>query len=471
LYFSSTEDLARLGIVRLTVNWDFVANFIACVRPHSSETGLNEISEIQVGEYHKIDASGSSRGFHWRPGEIAQGPPMHDAVLARQALRATVKSCISTWAALHPAIVHRLSGGLDSSVIAACLSQAPTHPSVTCLNYYLRGAYGDEREYARAVVKKNGLELVEVALDGTYSLEPMLGFSRTESPSAYLYRISIDPREGALAATLGATARFTGIMGDILFQVPPALPAAVEYLQRRGFDRGFLTTAMQAAQLDRLSIWKVLRSAITKGIIRPPTTSSPGEFEGQAVAPLTAKASAAVFTDKPLRFIHPWLRDVSQVPFGKHVQIACLSFNSVYFDALQDPDESDFIHPYLSEPVMELCLRIPTYVLMHSGWDRALVREAFHAELPNLVRTRTTKGAMNLYIRDLIANNASFICDLLRNGVLVQQGILSPRKLEDALPGKATRSPLPPGLLWACVAAEAWTRVWLGASRSQRVAA
>ena len=44
-------------------------------------------------------------------------------------------------------IVLRLSGGLDSSIIAACLAKAKVQFS--CINFPTRARDGDERNYAR----------------------------------------------------------------------------------------------------------------------------------------------------------------------------------------------------------------------------------------------------------------------------------------------------------------------------------
>ena len=81
-------------------------------------------------------------------------------------------------------------------------------------------------------------------------------------------------------------------------------------------------------------------------------------------------------------------------------------------------------------------------------------------ELPGVVRFRTTKGSSNSYLQHRIDSNQEFIRNLLIDGVLVRQGILDAEKLRGCLPGRTTHSNVPLGLLWAAVAAEAWSRVW-----------
>jgi asparagine synthase (glutamine-hydrolysing) len=461
LCFSAVEDCAKLSLLRLTINWDYVAAFTASTRVPARETGLNQISELLPGEYRQISQRhGISHGFYWNPANISRQPSLENAVEAKQALRATILSCVSTWASIHSKIVQRLSGGVDSSIVTCCLRLAPTRPEVTCVNYHSPGAFGDEREYARAVAVATGFPLVEYPYSSSTPLDAILSFPRTESPLSYMSRIACDPREIDLARQFGAGARFTGVMGDILFQMPPAFPSVVEYMQRHGVDRHFVQVAFQAAQIDRISIWKILWGVLINGVIRPQTSSRHGEFADRTQSLLPQDLIRAIFYDRPLRFVHPWLHDLGGVPFGKFIQVACLSFNSAYFNCLADDDESDLIHPFISEPLIELCLRIPAYSLMFDGWDRSLARNAFERELPGVVRFRTTKGSSNSYLQHRIDSNQEFIRNLLIDGVLVRQGILDAEKLRGCLPGRTTHSNVPLGLLWAAVAAEAWSRVW-----------
>ncbi len=461
IYFSTTEDLARLGILRLTINWPYVAVYAEGGRVQCAETGLNEVTELQVGECHEAaaDSTQVKRMFYWSAADAARLAPVDDAVYAERALRATVRSCVASWAAEHPRIVQRLSGGIDSSIVATCLRLAPARPDVTCINYYAPGAYGDEREYARSVALKNDFLLRENRQNGSFPLKSLLDLQRTESPFAYLFKVECDSRELQLARELGATARFTGTMGDMLLQTPPALPSAVEYLQRHGFNLAFLRIALQCAQLDRVSLYRVIGQAVRNGVLRPPKSALPGELDFPEMTLLTHEAQR-MFVKDSRRFVHPWLHSVEGVPFGKFTQVSCLGFNSTFFNSLSEEGESDLVHPLLSEPVVELCLRIPTYMLMHSGWDRAMARQAFAQELPDKVRMRSTKGSMNQWVREMIASNAAFIRDILVDGILVKERILDRDLAVAALPGSMSRSPLPMGSLLDCVAAEIWSRTW-----------
>jgi asparagine synthase (glutamine-hydrolysing) len=305
-----------------------------------------------------------------------------------------------------------------------------------------------------------GFPLIECRYDSATSMDRLLTLPRTVSPASYLTRDGCDPNEIDLARAHGATAIFTGIMGDTLFHMTPAAPSAADYIRARRFDSRFLAIVLQAAQLDRISVWTVLHNALMNGLFKPPMSFLPGEFRNPAGSLLTREACEAVYDVDSPRFLHPWLRELQGVPFGKFPLIGSLGWNSAYFGALREPMEPELIHPFFSEPLMELCLRLPSFSMLRDGWDRALVRQAFEPELPEMVRTRTSKGSPNLYVRERIEHNKAFIRDFLSDGILVKQGLLDRSKLVDCLPGQTTRSGTSLGRLWACVAAEAWSHAW-----------
>ncbi|WP_371514794.1 asparagine synthase-related protein [Brevundimonas denitrificans] len=74
-------------------------------------------------------------------------------------LRETTQRCVRSLASEYDQIVLSLSGGLDSSILAACLSDAPSN--VTCLTLVTPALVSDERRYAQAMADRVQLRLVE----------------------------------------------------------------------------------------------------------------------------------------------------------------------------------------------------------------------------------------------------------------------------------------------------------------------
>ena len=89
--------------------------------------------------------------------------------------------------------------------------------------------------------------------------------------------------------------------------------------------------------------------------------------------------------------------------------------------------------PLLSQPLVELCLRMPSYLLIRSGRDRAIARRAFAPELPETIVKRTAKGRIDQYLRNILDLNLQFIREYLLDGVLVSKGLLNRNNLDTYL--------------------------------------
>ena len=117
---------------------------------------------------------------------------------------------------------------------------------------------------------------------------------------------------------------------------------------------------------------------------------------------------------------------------------------------------------------MEVCLQIPTYLLLRGGRARALAREAFAEHVPASILRRRDKGSIVSHATDMIRQSGPFVRELLLDGVLVRAGVIVRRELEPYIvQGQSFREQhlLP---LLACIAAEVWAR---NSTRSARAAA
>ncbi len=114
--------------------------------------------------------------------------------------------------------------------------------------------------------------------------------------------------------------------------------------------------------------------------------------------------------------------------------------------------------PLLSQPLVELCLRIPTYLLIKSGRDRALARLAFERDLPTEIVRRRAKGRADQHVRNILDANLDFVRELLLDGFLVRRGLLDRAALDLYL----TRSRSPADFQYSEILQEhACTEAWL----------
>ena len=462
IYFSWMEDVLDLLDGPLEVNWSYLAAAVCFLREHSPGTALREVTQVLAGECVEIRAGASKRFFYWDPLQIAGEEVIEDPLAAATAMRQCVREVVQAWASCHEHLLLSLSGGLDSSIVLACLVDAPSRPRVTCFHYYPLGADLDERAYARAAAAKAGLTLIERPRDSSFSLQPLLGIHRTPEPTNYPYFLEHGRLDAQLAAEHGAGAVIIGYGGDQLFYQERAQWAAGDFLHRRGLRARVLRVALDAAQMDQISVWRVLREAASGYLAhqRWSVLQEAGRMRPLLLPGVISEAR------RRAEFVNPLLRHPRGAPSGKLWHAHQISQPFDFYDPIAGEGEVERISPLFSQPLMELCLRIPTYVLTHGGWDRAVARRAFYEDLPPEIRNRRHKGGIEEHLRRTLEHNRAFLRELLLDGALVREGIVDRARLAEVLSGRATRIAAGPGELLEYAGIEAWLRGWGALVRS-----
>jgi asparagine synthase (glutamine-hydrolysing) len=387
----------------------------------------------------------------WRPHLLCGTGIGVDTAAARTQLRDVVTNSCRTLAARHDRLTIEVSGGLDSAIVLGAIASAPQPPEISCVHFDVGHSGGDEREHARAVAERWGVRLVEVsaaasefrfadALQAEQPLEPVI--------------FGLDPLvEGAslgVAGAVDATAIFTGQGGDAVFLNSSSPWVAVDRARAGRLATFTSRVPLETALRAGTSVWHVYRLMLSDIVRARP--------EVPAVLPgghLTQRAMRAHQQTE-----HPWLEHLASLPPGRRDQLRaianCQHFNGPTARSAFAP----LIHPLLSQPVVETCLAIPTWLLADGTINRRLAREAFGDWLPNGLRRRRGKGDASNYYRRAAAENAMFLSSYLGEGTLVGH---------DLLDGDAIRAALhPDSLIWSenarlvatYVAFEAWARYW-----------
>ena len=465
IYFSHLEDCMRTGVAHFSINWDYLLTRVVLLGLQCRETALREVEEVQCGQCDLVTRDSSASTFYWNPCAIAREACIDDPVEAEQSLKATATACVGSWAAAHPSILHRLSGGLDSSIVLCCLRDSQSASRITCVTYYPEDedvrCDSDECGYAREMARAAGCDLVEVpripcsqldcALDPGYFPVPMIIRGRNVAENAI---------ERRLAHERSATARFGGEGGDQIFFQAPVRASVGDRVWHRGVTVPAFRAAWDVAEAEQLSIWAVLRRALAEGCGR--AAWNPTQELTRTAEFVSADAVRAVQASGTLlsRFSHPWFQAGFGVPHGKLWQIMWLSTCPRLHAPLDHEQDAQRVEPLTSQPLLDLCLRIPTYILASGGQSRGLARRAFSGQLPENVRARQLKGSIESFIRRTIVGNIRFVRDTLLDGVLVREKLLDRGKLETALCGRPERIAAAPGAIFDYLAVEAWTRRW-----------
>jgi len=469
LVFSDLEDCVALGVLQFTVSWEYIRAMIAYSGYQSRETALEEVSEVQLGERVRFSGNTIHRSLEWNPLAIAQTDPIQDPETAVAELRQTTRACVHTWAACYPNILHTLSGGLDSSIVLSCLKDAPSRPNVTCLTYFGTGPDEDERKYSRLMASHARTELIEHQLTvADAQLEQILNLRHSPRPWFYMYEVEHSRFESQLASKLDVNGMFSGAGGDGVFFQAHAELAVTDYLFDHGLGRDLLQVAVDAARVSRKSIWPLLVNAVRARVI--PTQMHPLRMSGRPTRSIVNDDVVNAGKRNP-KMIHPWFanRTGSHVPPGVFWHSLSVGSAPAFYPSFDTGPYPERTMPLLSQPLVELCLRIPTYVLIRNGMDRATARRAFAPDLPPEIIKRRNKGRIDQHIRDVMDANLNFIRDMLLNGRLVEEGLLNRRNLELYLTRE--RSPADfqySEILQEQLCVEAWLSQWLDNRQSIR---
>jgi len=477
IWFSCLEDLAPLALPAPTIDWTYIERHVASGLINTHETALREIDQVRPGERWDTEGdevhphpgslpcpsgipAGHDRGGNikrvrlWDPAIISNTDVIDDAQAAADALRAVTKACVDAWAASYAGVLMVLSGGLDSSIVTALLGQAPTRTPAACINYFTADPEGDERAYARASAGKAGFELIEKQrAPRSVDLRSILQIAATPFPWFYNYYIEHGDYEFEQAQRHGATAIFTGGGGDGLFYKAESGFSVADYVQRHGVTARLPAIALNAARLEGKSFSSVLWHAFADRRAGARRQESIFYASQQSMVSAATLDSQREFLAS--RFDNPHRR---QVPPGKWSQIRTTSIPPLFYDQFNHPQALERVPPLVSQPVVEVCLRIPTYLLVENGWDRSMARRAFSSDLPTAIVNRRGKGSMQNHMRTIFNTNLKFIREVMLDGELARRGILNRARMESVLSGRQSLA----GFEFTEIQDHLGTEAWIG---------
>jgi asparagine synthase (glutamine-hydrolysing) len=461
IFFSRVGDGRRLISRRLTIDRRYVVGRLAYTAIASRRTGFREISSVLAGERVTLNNTSVSRDFPWNPLTLARANLIEDFSDAVRTTRSTVHDCVHAWSSCFDGILHSLSGGLDSSIVLACMSSAPSRPRIICENIFGLGSNEDERRYARLVASMVGAELLET--EGAHDIPFALSESalNTCEPHFVIETTEARLRMAKIIQKYGLSAKFTGTGGDELFFTRGPLPTCADYMYLHGIGALTARIALEDSLVDGASIWRVLRGSVRYGLLKCPWNIRK-VYDRRATPLLCADVFAEARNDDEL--MHPLFTEPARLPPGKLFQAALLSLQANRRYHPTDTNHPSFlpvILPLSSQPLMELSLRVPLYVLRAGARDRAVARAAFSADIPEQIALRRTKSSGDQSLKELIYSAIEPTRKLLLDGMLVSQGLLEPKALALALhPDVPSRMRIAVIRLFDYAALEMWYRHW-----------
>ncbi|HKX90443.1 MAG TPA: asparagine synthase-related protein, partial [Sphingopyxis sp.] len=232
----------------------------------------------------------------------------------------------------------------------------------------------------------------------------------------------------------------------------------VDRLRSARERRGFAHTFVDMCRVTQCDLATMVRATLSLLVRRSPRGPSPdmrlidADRQGTEWSPL----------------LTPWLEDLAgcqdrtaRIP-GKcaHVDLIVRIQNHVegYDRGVLPPA----IPVLLAQPIVETCLRIPTWDWCRGGVNRAIAREAFSTALPAAVIARRSKSGPESLTAEVFELGRPVLRELLLGGALRDNRIIDAAAVEAALDDPAvTRGQLLYRLL-EVAEAEAWARSWDG---------
>lgn len=437
---------ADLGLYRRQVDWPSVAHGLHYPYRRTERTALLEVQELLPGCALEIRSSHTSVRTAWSPWRFVQDDMRHrDPEAAGRSIRRAVSDVVNAYAAVDGRFIVQLSGGLDSSIVASCLRETSAQPLFGALVMPVAGT--DERPYARLVTDALHRELmsVPVGFENVRIDFPLPPSSAV--PATGMLQHATSAAWDEIGAANGTRTFYTGGGGDSIFcYLQTAAPAADAYLQR-----GIAAAATAVKNLSTLhgcTIWKAGRLAHRKlrmarrGVKR-------GWMEDRSL--LTAEALEL----PPLA--HPWLDAAPHSVPGDSEKIHDLIGTQLYMHATAAATRC-VRRPLLSQPVMEACLKVPTWMWIAGGRDRAVARDAFKGTVPDAILARRSKGSYASYLATAYAHNKEKIREFLMDGELRAAGLLDPHAMSEFFASEFAPRSMPFIRAFDLCTAENWVR-------------
>jgi asparagine synthase (glutamine-hydrolysing) len=461
LFFSDVSTLRDEGLLRFSIDWSCLAAFIYARDAQIRRTSLLGVTELLAGDAVEITENSVRQYAAWDPCKIVRTRSVDDYEEARRLIGPATQYSVDAWASVYSSIILRLSGGLDSAVVLGSLKRSPRRPAILCAHQFSDHPHDDERAYARLAANAADVPMSELprSADGEEFSSMLVNGQELPRPSiqALFGRADLEAVTKIATESRAETA-WTGQGGDHLFFQAHSSLGAADYVSRRGIDSGFAKAVFDSANISREPYYSVLRSAWKLGRSRAPWTSVDIRNFKNRKAPFLNPDSLPQELESYMA--HPWTTEATDIPKGKQFQISILAdvLNRHRPTPLIEPVDEH--HPLLSQPLIELCLQIPTYHLLHGGRQRALARDAFADRVPREILQREDKGVTTTYVTDTIRRSETFISDVLLNGLLARHQLICRDELDPYIvQGQSI------GLdhIWpllACIAAELWVRRW-----------
>ncbi|MCD9007025.1 asparagine synthase [Luteimonas sp. XNQY3] len=422
-----TSDLSLatdLGLIERRIDWDFIPHCLVYPHLKTERSAILGVRELLPGCSVTLHGSSAASRVEWSPWDFVVGSDRPTQVSeAANDLRNTIAMVVKAWADTDRYVLLELSGGLDSSIVAACLRG--TSVRVECCNLRTVVPGADEQQYARLMSDLLGVDLQVEVLGFEHARFEFTPPTYAVTPRVWVLQYAADQIKASMGNALDVASYFSGGGGDSVFSyLSNASPAADAWLGR-GLRPG-LKAIRELSELHQCTFWKAARLTVRKAL-------------GAPKRPIAADASFLTVRGKASKPAdHPWFAAPAGVLPGDRERVHELLNTQNFRDGNPRSARRWLRMPLLSQPVVEACLRVPTWMWISGGRNRSVARSAFADLLPPEILNRRSKGTYVNYSGAVFRRNKEAIRDFLLTGELHARGLLDTAALQ-----RLFQNPLP----------------------------
>lgn len=448
---SHIRDMTAAANASPGVDWRRLIRHLRAVQYRDEATSLIGVTELLPGSMLDLDSDVPISHPLWSPWEFARRDRfVEDRQEAVTLLRQTIMLVTRAWGSQFRHGLLSLSGGLDSSILAVGLAQAGV--ASTAVTMLSGTASGDEERYAATIAAHLGIplevrHLLDVSVDVAVS-----NATHLPRPTARMFWQGADRLLEDVATIRGVDAHFHGGGGDNVFCFLQSVAPILDRIEVDGFGRGAMRTLRDICILTG-SDWRDAGTRVLRRWLSG-RRSYRWSVDDTFLSTL-AKAWA------PPDFDHPWLDLPSDGLAGSAAHIALLLAIQNYLEGYRRELTAPVIAPLLSQPLVEMCLRIPSWMWCQGGRNRSVARDAVADLLPPEILARRSKGTPDGYSMAIYEAQRLRIRDFLRNGALAGQGLLDLAAIDRIVTREGPVCGFGYARILSLCDVEAWVQSWL----------
>ncbi len=445
-FFSHIDDGIQIAGLKPKINRSSLARHLAFETFRDEATCLEGIRELLPAMRCKILPQGANSDYYWTAWDFAsRDRQIVEYEEATTAVRDAVLKCTRALGRDSQRPTVELSGGLDSSIVAVCLGQCA--PNLSAITLVMPDPRADERRYAKLVADQIRATFLQSPLTADFADITRLPDQRIPRPPLGVLSLAVDQ------AIINATGRqtdafFSGVGGDDVFCFLDNAGSVADALLTFGPSHQAFTAASELATIHHSTFWKALWYGIKKARRGPRPPVADYSFLQQV-----HRAEA------PSK--HPGLVAPAGILPGKYDHCAALVGTHSRLEGVNRLAIAPMHFPLLCQPVVETCLRIPSWMWTRGGRNRAVARDAFATVLPTQIAHRQTKGDFSSFNWEIYERNSEAMRELLLTGFLASGEIIDVRAIESQIAEGTEFSIVTAGRLVRLAAAEVWARSWI----------